>query len=45
MSTNVVSLIWKPKNKNVLYEIERIQKNFLRFINFKINPPLHRFDH
>ena len=35
--------IWEPETADLIYELEKIQNSFLRFLSFKINNPM-KFD-
>ena len=39
------SIICRPLNKNLIYDIEKIQHEFLRFLSYKTNYRMHPFDH
>ena len=39
------STIWSPKTNETIYELEKIQNNFLRYVSYKTNEPMSFMEH
>ena len=39
------SIIWSPCNNNTIYELEKVQNKFLKFLSWRTNRPMTYLDH